>query len=79
VKLESFSTENIPSLAMLPSRAKLVNSSPLERKTCPMSDNTQNGFNTGNLVLVGLRLALLATTSALIGVLAHIAWKMIAN
>jgi len=44
-----------------------------------MSDNTQNGFNTGNLVLVGLRLALLATTSALIGVLAHIAWKMIAN
>jgi len=41
-----------------------------------MSDNTRNEFNRGGLVLLGLRIAVLATISALVGVLAHVAWKV---
>ena len=45
-------------------------------KDLPMSDNTQIDFNRGGLVLLGLRVAVLATISALVGVLAHVAWKV---
>jgi len=41
-----------------------------------MSDNTQNNFSRGGLVLLGLRLVVLATIAALVGVLAHVAWKL---
>lgn len=32
----------------------------------------------GNIVLIGLRVALLGCVAALVGVLAHVAWKIIA-
>lgn len=40
-----------------------------------MSD--RSGINRGEVVLMALRLSLLAASAALVGVLGHVAWKII--
>jgi len=42
-----------------------------------MSDKAQSAPKLGDIVLVGLRFALLATVATLIAVLGHVAWKVI--
>ncbi len=42
-----------------------------------MSDKTQSASKLGDVVLVGLRFALLGTVAILIGVMGHVAWKLI--
>lgn len=44
-----------------------------------MSDHSKSTVNNGEVVLVGLRVALLATVSALVGVLGYVVWKMISG
>lgn len=58
-------------------RVKLAIPSPFERETCQMSDKTQSASKLGDVVLVGLRFALLGTVAILIGVMGHVAWKLI--
>jgi len=40
-----------------------------------MADNS--GINRGEIVLMALRLSLIAATVTLVGVLGHVAWKII--
>lgn len=40
-----------------------------------MSDRSE--INRGEVVLIALRFSLLAATAALVGVLAHVVWKVI--